>query len=219
MQRYFIPLGETSLSEIDQHHIKKVMRMKTGDQVIVCRDVCHLVLLHINENVTYTEIKLLDKISKRNITLVQGIPKHPKIETTIKYATMAGVSKIILVPMKYSMIKDVPNETKMKRYYTIAKEASELSHRDDIPEISLVKHIKDIQLLPCSYVFDEKSQTVIQDKTSEPVMIIIGPEGGIHDEERQYLLSKSVKNTSLGPLIYASEIAGVLAVQTLMTFL
>jgi 16S rRNA (uracil1498-N3)-methyltransferase len=219
MQRYFIPLGETSFTETDQHHIKKVMRMKSGDQVIVCRDVCHLVSLHVNEHVTYTEIKRIDKISKRNIILVQGIPKHPKIETTIKYATMAGVGEIILVPMKYSMVKDVPNETKMKRYLTIAKEASELSHRDDIPKISLVKHIKDIQWLPNTYVFDEKSQTMIQDKTLEPVMIIIGPEGGIHDEERQFLLSKGVKSTSLGPLIYASEIAGVLAIQTVMTFL
>ena len=101
----------------------------------------------------------------------------------------------------------------------IAKEASELAHRDDIPKITRIKDLKKIDLLTNTYLFDEKSNAIIQDKTSEPVMIIIGPEGGIHEEERQYLLSKRVKNTSLGPLIYSSEIAGVLAIQTLMTFL
>lgn len=219
MQRYFIPSGTHSLSEADQHHIKKVMRMNTGDQVIVCSDSCHLVELIINEDVTYHIIKTLDKIKKRTIKLVQGLPKHPKLETTIKYATMAGVDEIICVPMKHSIVKDMPSDSKMQRYHMIAKEASELAHRDDVPKISLIKSLKEIELPKNTYLFDEKSTDIILDRTTEPVMIIIGPEGGIHEDERQYLLSKGVKNTSLGPLIYSSEIAGVLAIQTLMTFL
>jgi 16S rRNA (uracil1498-N3)-methyltransferase len=219
MQRYFIPLGKTQLSDTDQHHIKKVMRMKTGDQVIICSDSCQLVELTIKEDVTYKMIKALEKIKKRKIILVQGLPKHPKLETTIKYATMAGVDEIICVPMMYSIVKDISSDSKMQRYHMIAKEASELSHRDDVPKISLIKTLKEIDLLPNTYLFDEKSNDIIQDRTTQPVMIIIGPEGGIHEDERQYLLSKGVKNTSLGPLIYSSEIAGVLAIQTLMTFL
>lgn len=219
MQRYFIPSGTNALSETDQHHIKKVMRMKTGNQVVICNDSCHLVELIIKENVTYRIIKTLDRINKRSIILVQGLPKHPKLETTIKYATMAGVNEIICVPMKHSIVKDTPSDSKMQRYHMIAKEASELAHRDDVPKISLIKNLKEIDLLENTYLFDEKSNDIIQDRTTEPVMIIIGPEGGIHDDERQYLLSKGVKNTSLGPLIYSSEIAGVLAIQTLMTFL
>lgn len=219
MQRYFIPTGTHSLSEADQHHIKKVMRMNTGDQIIVCSDSCHLVELIINEGVTYRIIKTLDKIKKRSIILVQGLPKHPKLETTIKYATMAGVEEIICVPMRHSIVKDTPSDSKMQRYDMIAKEASELAHRDDVPKISIMKSLKEIELFPKTYLFDEKSNDIIQDRSSEPVMIIIGPEGGIHEDERQYLLSKGVKNTSLGPLIYSSEIAGVLAIQTLMTFL
>ena len=219
MQRYFIPFGKTELSDTDQHHIKKVMRMKTGDQVIICSDSCHLVELTVNENVTYNIIKSLDKIKKRKIILVQGLPKHPKLETTIKYATMAGVDEIMCVPMMYSIVKDMPSDSKMQRYHMIAKEASELSHRDDVPKISIIKTLKEIDLLPNTYLFDEKSHDIIQDRTTQPVMIIIGPEGGIHEDERQYLLSNGVKNTSLGPLIYSSEIAGVLAIQTLMTFL
>lgn len=219
MQRYFIPSQKHALSDTDQHHIKKVMRMKTGDHVIVCSESCHLVELIIADDVSYKTIKTLEKINKRKVILVQGLPKHPKLETTIKYATMAGVDEIICVPMRYSIVKETPSDTKMLRYHMIAKEASELAHRDDIPKITRIKDLNKIDLLTNTYLFDEKSNAIIQDKTSEPVMIIIGPEGGIHEEERQYLLSKGVKNTSLGPLIYSSEIAGVLAIQTLMTFL
>jgi 16S rRNA (uracil1498-N3)-methyltransferase len=219
MQRYFIEQGASALSEIDQHHIIKVMRMKTGDQVIVCSHTCHLVELVIQDSVTYKSIQTLNKINKRKVILVQGLPKHPKLETTIKYATMAGVDEIICVTMKHSIVKDRPSASKLLRYQMIAKEASELAHRDDIPKITLVDRLEDIDFLPMTYLFDEKSHESIHTQSSEAVMIIIGPEGGIHEEERQYLLSKGVKKTSLGPLIYSSEIAGVLAIQTLMTFI
>jgi 16S rRNA (uracil1498-N3)-methyltransferase len=219
MQRYFIPKGTSSLSESDQHHIKHVMRMKSHDQVIICNEQCFISEIIIADEVTYKNIKVLPKIKKRHIVLVQGLPKHPKVETTIKYATMAGVDTIILLPMKYSIVKELPSNQKQMRYQMIAKEAAELSHRDDVPEIMFASKLEDIKLLNKTYLFDELSKQMIKDDTNDSVMIIIGPEGGIHQDERDYLISNGALSTSLGPLIYSSEIAGVLAIQTLMTFL
>ena len=219
MQRYFIPSGTTSLSKSDQHHIKHVMRMKSHDHVIICNDACYISEVIIADEVSYKHIKALPKIHKRQVVLVQGLPKHPKVETTIKYATMAGVDKIILLPLKYSIVKELPSDQKQLRYQMIAKEAAELSHRDDIPEIKFLSKLDDIKLFDKTYLFDELSKQIIKDDTSDPVMIIIGPEGGIHQDERDNLISKGALSVSLGPLIYSSEIAGVLAIQTLMTFL
>ena len=88
MQRYFLTPSKT-LSEQDQYHIIKVLRMRSGDHIIVCDDLCHEVEIEIvDQKVSFKLLKTLPKIKKRKITLIQGLPKSPKVETTIKYATM-----------------------------------------------------------------------------------------------------------------------------------
>jgi 16S rRNA (uracil1498-N3)-methyltransferase len=218
MQRYFLTPNKT-LSDLDQHHIIKVLRMRSKDHIIVCDEACYEVEISIHDQkVTYEKIKKLDKIEKRHITLVQGLPKSPKVETTIKYATMVGVDNIILVPMKYSQVQMLPAVSKFDRYQMIAKEASELAHRDDIPMIKGIVSIEDLNFNQKVYLFDEMSKETIHDKSLDDITIIIGPEGGIHPNERAYLLKKGVKPISLGPLILSSEIAGVIAIAQLIHF-
>jgi 16S rRNA (uracil1498-N3)-methyltransferase len=217
MQRYFLD-EQDNLTKIDQNHIIKVLRMRSNDRIIVCKEVCHDAIIHISgQTVTYTRLEQRPKIVKRHITLVQGLPKAPKIETTIKYATMAGVSKILIVPMHYSQVKQLPKEIKFDRYHMIAKEASELSHRDDIPEITALDSLNALDFSKPVYLLDELSDQKISDHL-EDITIIVGPEGGIHKDERLMLLQKGAKAISLGPLILSSEIAGVIAISQLIRF-
>lgn len=218
MQRYFLTPSK-QLSDLDQHHIIKVLRMKTGDTIIVCDDTCYEVSIVINQqHVSFDIVKPLLPIKKRNITLVQGLPKAPKVETTIKYATMVGVKDIILVPMKYSQVQTLPAYQKFDRYQMIAKEAAELAHRDDIPQVKGIVSIKDVSFKHTVYLFDELSTEELHHDSFEDITIIIGPEGGIHPDERKFLLNQGVKTISLGPLILSSEIAGVIAIAKLIHF-
>ena len=219
MQRYFVSHEGAPLSEQDQRHIVKVLRMRSGERIIVCNGVCFEATITIeNGMVNYQKEIELDKIKKRKITLIQGIPKHPKIETTIKYASMIGVSEILLVPMKYSVIQTVPSKQKLHRYDMIAKEASELAHRDDLPIIKAVPKLEDIPLNTKTYLLDETTKEIPKDVPTEDLIIIVGPEGGIHPDERQMLLSKGAIQMTLGPHIMSSEIAGVVALSKFIHF-
>lgn len=219
MQRYFVSHEGAPLSDQDQKHIIKVMRMRSNERIIVCSKVCYEAIITIQDSVVaYEHARLLPKVKKRHITLVQGMPKHPKIETTIKYASMVGVSSIILVPMKYSVIPTIPSTQKLLRYEMIAKEACELAHRDDLPSIKAIPRLEDIELLKTTYLLDEATNHIPFDEKAEDIMIIIGPEGGIHPEERTMLISKGAKQMTLGPFIMSSEIAGVIALSKLIHF-
>jgi 16S rRNA (uracil1498-N3)-methyltransferase len=99
----------------------------------------------------------------------------------------------------------------------IAKEASELSHRDDIPEITALDSLNGLDFSKPVYLLDELSDQKISDHL-EDITIIVGPEGGIHKDERLMLLQKGAKAISLGPLILSSEIAGVIAISQLIRF-
>jgi 16S rRNA (uracil1498-N3)-methyltransferase len=218
MQRYFLPFLNAPLSQQDQKHIIKVMRMRTDDFIIVCDQNCHEARITIDSNsVTYEKIKALPKKEVVPITLVQALLKGSKIETTVKYATMLGVKDIILVPMHYSELKSM-NDHKMARLGLIIKEAAELSHRDELPKIKVMHHLKEIKILKHTYLLDELETHQIIPKFNTPLMLIVGPEGGIHSSEREFLVENNVVPTSLGPLILSAEFAGVAAISKWIQF-
>jgi 16S rRNA (uracil1498-N3)-methyltransferase len=137
MQRYFLETFNSKITGQDAHHIKKVMRMHVEDEIIVCHNGhCFLSSIQgLEPEVTYTIKHELKKPKTLNITVIQGQPKHPKSEAVVKYATIFGASEIILTTMQRSIAKIDSDSNKLKRLETIAKEASELAHRFDIPKL------------------------------------------------------------------------------------
>jgi 16S rRNA (uracil1498-N3)-methyltransferase len=216
-QRYFVQEFNHQITGNDAHHILNVMRMKTGDEIIVCQNhQCFLVSLVIqSNNITYQEIRELTHSKRPEITLIQGLPKGSKTEFIAKYATIFGVSHVVFLQMQRSIAKIENEDNKIRRLSAIAKEAAELAHRDDVPHISFVSHINKINLSMYDVVLlaDENYKS----KTLEEVLphinpnlkiaVIIGPEGGITDQERNYLDESHVVFVSLGDLIFPTEAA------------
>lgn len=224
-QRYFIDKNIGIISGQDAHHIKQVMRMRTNDIIIVCAEgECFEASITIlKDDVHYQMIKSIEKPHTLDITLVQGMPKGSKIETTLKYATMFGVSHIHLVDMIRSIRVGNVSETKEKRYQMIMKEASELAHRFFIPHLSFNETLKDIKWNEFDLILlaDENEKTVtLKDAIPEhlrnqKIALIIGPEGGIDEKERLYLKQQHAIFISLGSHILSSEIACLYALSVL----
>ncbi len=221
MQRYFVSEWSNEIKGPDAHHIKHVMRMKTDDEIIICYEGhCFLSTLTIDQDHVYYEKKHeLDHQATPHITLIQGLPKHPKGETVVKYATLFGASMILFVPMSRSIAKPDNEANKHRRMALIAKEASELSHRFDVPKIAFELSLKQIQWATFTQIIlaDENEKTVELDQaiphvdSTDKIALIIGPEGGITDQERSYLQSIGAKAVSLGPRILPTELASLYA--------
>ena len=225
MQRYFLTNKSNQITGQDAHHITKVMRMKTGDQVIVCyAKRCFLSSLRIDEEgVFFEEKEELKAVHSPEITLIQGLPKHPKNEMVCKYATIFGVTSIIFIPMMRSIAKLDNEANKQKRLESIAKEAAELAHRFDIPSIRYEPSLKHIPWQHFDHILladeNEKTRTLEQvlpnvDRLMK-IAIIIGPEGGIADQEREYFTSLNVSSVSLGKHIIPTELAALYALSYL----
>ncbi len=223
-QRYFIDdhaFEHKLITGNDAHHIIKVMRMKPNDQMIVCNNnICHMV--HITKIDQHVEFAIDEKMPSKevfDVTLIQGLPKGSKIDTVTKYATIFGVSKIIFVEMNRSISKEKNVDNKLKRLETIAKEAAELAHRSNVPSIEFIKTLKEINMKDfklilvadenekTTYLTDIISKAHIKEKTA----LIIGPEGGITDQERNYFKDQKSHFISLGDNILPTEIASLYA--------
>lgn len=225
MQRYFLNEKSNQIQGQDAHHITKVMRMKTGDHVVVCYDHrCFLSSLIIEDaGVFFQEIHELKRDETPHITLIQGLPKHPKNELVVKYSTLFGVSSIVFIPMMRSIAKLDNEANKQKRLELIAKEAAELAHRFDVPSIDLKVSLKTIIWQKYDHILlaDENEKTMTLNEALPlvnphmKIAIIIGPEGGITDQERDYFKTLAATSVSLGKNILPTELAALYALSYL----
>lgn len=233
MQRYFSLSKENILlSNDDIHHITHVMRGKKGDQVEVIKDS----LIYVCEIVS-TSPFILKEVSikednnelNKDITLFYVLSKGDKNDLVIQKCTEIGVKNIVLLNSKRSVIKldQKDFEKKKERYIKIAKEASEQCKRNIIPNIYGLYNIIsipsellcDINLVGYELENGKTNKTMdfFQDfkKNKQSISILIGPEGGISEDEISSLISQGFNIVSLGKRILRTETAAIYALSVI----
>lgn len=216
MQRYFLD-QLNQIQKDDLHHILNVMRFKTGTEVELCgKDGCFLSKLSIQDKlVQYEMIHLLENNPPLNVTIVQGLPKGDKLDTVVKYATLFQAQSIVFMPMVRSIAKLSNTAHKLERLNKIAKEAAELSKRSALPNIEFIDKISALNLEGKTLILldemekDRTLKDVYLDLSNKALVVIIGPEGGIDQAERNTLISLGATPISLGQSILPTELAHI----------
>lgn len=221
MQRYFsnkLNDNKFELNADDLYHINRVMRMKTGDNVEVVFNgavyICNLEVVNSNINVFIKEKLELQKEEIIEKVLIIPLLKEQKMDLILQKGTELGISKIIPVIMERSIIKlDKEKESKkIERWNKICKEASEQSKRIDVPVITEIKTLKELEnesglKIVCSTKEKKNNiKTFLQNNRNyNKINIVIGPEGGITEKEEMFLNSIGFNSISLGNNIMRVE--------------
>ena len=217
---------ESIILSDDVFHIVKVMRNKVGDLIEICYDNKAYLAKITNLSNELVNFEIVEEISnkkqnKPNITLIQGLAKGDKNDDIIKHSTELGVDEIMLLQMKRSIVKIEVNkvESKLNRFKKIAKEASEQSHRNSIPEVKLLTNLNNIDFnnYDLKLLLDEEEAKKIDGRllsnidfnNVKNVIFVIGPEGGIDDKERLYFIEKGFIPVSIGNNILRTETASL----------
>ena len=155
------------------------------------------------------------------INILQGLPKADKMELIIQKCTELGVQEITPVNMERSIVKLNPKDEtkKIQRWQKIAEVAAKQSGRDKITQINNIVKFKDIFNVLKDYdaflvaYEKEKENTLkkelikLKEVSSPKVAVLIGPEGGIDDEEIKILKTNNTKIITLGKRILRTETA------------
>ena len=229
MQRYFASYinKEISLSKEDEHHLLRVMRAKLGDEIeIVLEDKLYLAEIASINPLKLSIVTPIDQKSELegDVTLYFALAKGDKIDFVIQKATELGVKRIVLISMKRCVIqyenKDIAK--KLERFNKICKEASQQSHRLVTSVVDGVYALKDINkemLSDINLVAYEKEASnpskLIEVEPHKSVSILIGPEGGLEENEVNYLNSIGFQNVSLGRRILRCETAALNALSVI----
>ena len=223
MQRYFVKdkkAEEFILYDQDKHHIKKVMRNKIGDNIEIVYNkkvyLCQII------NIEPLKLKILneyveDRTGKINLTIAISLVQEQKFDLILQKLTELGVSKIIPVTTDRSTVR-LSEEKLLKKYprwQTILKEASEQSHRIDIPQIEKVMSLKELAnveselKLICSLSDNNRPLEKYLLKDLSDILFVIGPEGGFSQKEEEYLLNNNFLPTTLGKRVLRVETAAI----------
>lgn len=209
------------LEESDMHHIKNVMRMNKNDKIecIYNKELYICRILDVNLN----KFPIIEKIVENNelgidLTIAIALVKEQKMDLILQKLTELGVTKIIPLKTKRSIVKlDEKRFQKKKiRWQTICKEASEQSKRNIVPEITDIKTLEqlseeesDLKLL-CSPNAKKLVNNYLQSNNNCAKMIfVIGSEGGLTEQEEKYLESIGYTLVSLGKRILRVETAAI----------
>lgn len=241
MYRFFADIASNVQDEIiitgdDVNHIKNVLRLNEGEHITIsdgCNReyVCLISSLEEDRVVTKIEDVLGTNAElDTEIILFQGYPKSDKMELIIQKVTELGVSKIVPVMTKRTVVKldDKKAAKKIERFNSIALAAAKQSKRGIIPEVMPVMSYKkaleyastlDMNIVPYEDAEGiEHSRKVIDSiKGKKTLGIFIGPEGGFASEEIEMAMDIGAIPITLGHRILRTETAG-LAVMSIIMF-
>lgn len=238
MQRYFIdsPFNdelEATIVGDSARHIAKVMRMQSGDKIIVVsQGTAHITeIININQDVTVKQTGEIIPSPEMplKVSIACGLPKGDKLELIAQKGTELGMFELIPFVAERSIVKWDEKKAKKntERLQKIALEAAEQSHRTLIPMTHQPMTFKQLLAIIPNYdavfiadeedaklatrtKFAEKLKKVSENKL-QSILCIFGPEGGISRKESEALLAVGAQTMSLGPRILRAETAPLYA--------
>jgi 16S rRNA (uracil1498-N3)-methyltransferase len=214
---------QITLSGEDVRHIAAVLRMKTGDELLLCdgRGTEYKVKI---AQVGKAEIKTdIVSRSKRDIrypliTLGQGMPKSDKMDWIVQKATELGVAAIVPLVTERTIVKVKDEEKRVSRWQKICREAAMQSNRIDIPRVEAIRRFPDyvnslspdpetLMLIPWEEGTEPIKKVLRGKQGIQHIIVLIGPEGGFSSAEAEIAKSRGFHPVSLGPNILRTETA------------
>ncbi|CAN2186111.1 16S ribosomal RNA methyltransferase RsmE [Candidatus Nanopelagicaceae bacterium] len=159
----------------------------------------------------------------QQFTIVQAIPKGDRIKESIEMSTEGGADRIVMWKAARSIGRA---DEKMEKLQLTAREASKQSRRFRIPTVSGVATtdavVDEIAKADLALVFHQSATMTISQivtPSATKVAIIIGPEGGLTDEELETFAAAGAKVVLMGRPILRSAHAGLAALAAVNTAL
>mgnify|MGYP003615738101 CR=1 FL=1 len=202
----------------DCNHIQNVFRLGSGDVLRVIDGEYE----YITEISNVTKKEMILKIIKKNkdnyslninIDAALGILKNDKMNLAIQKLTEIGINRII--PLKTERVV-VKISEKKEKWDIVVREALKQCKGVKFTKIDPVTRIQMINYdlydkIIYAYENSENSQKIadIVDRSDKNILYIIGPEGGITEEETEFLKNMGAIEVSLGKRILRAETAAI----------
>jgi len=226
----------------DVNHIKNVLRLRPGDEISVRTGQDEREYRYGIEEFTDSEVICRLRFVKESdvelpvkVLLFQGLPKADKMDLIVQKAVELGVTEIIPVQMRRSIVKleGAKIAKRTQRWQTIAEAAAKQSRRAVVPVVhepmTMEEAVRfagqntDVRLLPYELQKEDGSTRELMESicagSVSTVSVFIGPEGGFEPDEVELARQAGIRPISLGKRILRTETAALVVLSWLIYLL
>ena len=218
--RFYVPdlkpsSGVAELPIDEAHHLTRVLRLETGAVVGVFDGRGTEWRARVETaGKAGVQVALLEPVPARrpavDITLVQAVLKGEPMDDVVRDATMLGIAAVQPILSARTAVKAAAMAAAVERWRRVALASAKQCGAASLPDIAEV--IRFDEWLPASlqdaFILVEPSIAVapvtIRKLASAPVparaVLLVGPEGGWTEEERERATAAGCKSLSLGPM-------------------
>lgn len=221
------PLAEgqtVELEEAPSRHLGKVLRMTPGRELVLFNGAGGEFAATIAEvgkkavSVTVGEFDPQDRESPLDLELAIGVSRGDRMDWVLQKATELGVSRItpLFTERTEVKLKGERLEKKLSHWRQVIVSACEQCQRNRLPSLAepatlgtwldnaptgrrFVLHHRDSKGLPAEEALTQ-------------VSLLVGPEGGLSDEEIEQARAAGCEPLTLGPRVLRTETAPVAAI-------
>jgi 16S rRNA (uracil1498-N3)-methyltransferase len=228
-------IGEIAVVDGDEgFHAANVRRIRTGEQLDLSDGIgtlAHCVIEGVGKG--RLSARVLDRRTvppaAPPVTVVQALPKSDRSELAIELATEAGADAFVAWQASRCVARwDGPGRVDkgLRRWTAVARSAARQSRRAHIPSVTgavstaeLVKRIRDdVTAGAVALALHESAVTRLTELPvgqADSLVLIVGPEGGIADDEIAALAEAGATAVRLGPTVLRTSSAAAVALGAL----
>jgi len=207
----------------DGHHAARVLRVEPGEELLLSDGKGSWSRVRVTQvdkkSITTVVVETgTQRALPITITVIQALTKGDRAKEAIELLTESGVD--IIIPWQ-SLRSIGKAEAGVEKLRTTARESSKQSRRFWVPEVRDIATTKevlgfiasaDISIVLHESAVGKFSEAILTKSDPKSVVIVIGPEGGLTDEELELLQGAGAKVAVLGRPILRSAHAGIAAV-------
>ncbi|MFZ5466772.1 MAG: 16S rRNA (uracil(1498)-N(3))-methyltransferase [Pseudomonadota bacterium] len=201
-----------------RQHMERVLRLKPGHPVIAFNGQGGQFAAELlgGGALSLLAFEAVDRESPLPVRLIQGISKGERMDVTLQKATELGATRISPVTTGRSVVKldEERAERRLGRWSGILQSACEQCGRNRLPRLDELKKLESVLAEPSGrairIVLAPEGVSSLADLGRPPALdVLIGPEGGLSEEEIALAIQSGFTPVRLGPRILRTETAGL----------
>lgn len=223
------PATRVRLTESAARHIARVLRLGTGAPLTLFDGLggeYPATIASLDKRSVEVELgghQPVEHESPLRVTLAQAVSRGDRMDFTLQKAVELGVSRIVPLTTERSVVnlKGERQEKKMRHWQGVIISACEQCGRNTLPELLPMQDL-DTWLTQASHdtrvMLDHRArQSIASLPPTDRLILLIGPEGGLSEAERERAQAGGYQGLQLGPRILRTETAALTALAALQS--